>query len=41
VRFQDDPRVLTMTGEQLNQDGVLVKLPATQSAEIVYVDPLQ
>ena len=41
VRFQDDPRVLTMTGEQLNQDGVLVKLPETQSAEIVYVDPLQ
>jgi alpha-galactosidase len=41
VRFQDDPRVLTMTGEQLNQDGVLVKLPEMQSAEIVYVDPLQ
>jgi hypothetical protein len=40
VHFQDDPRVLTMTGAQLNQSGVLVKLPAMQSAEIVYVERL-
>jgi alpha-galactosidase len=41
VHFQDDSRVLTMSGLQLTEDGVHVNLPAPQSAEIVYVDPLQ
>ena len=40
VHFQDDPRQLTMTGRQLMLDGVDVNLPATQCAEIVYVEPL-
>jgi alpha-galactosidase len=40
VYFQDDPAVLSMTGDQLSQDGALVNLPAPQTAEIVYAEPL-
>lgn len=40
VHFQDDPRTLSMTGEQLAGSGVRVNLPAAQSAEIVYVEPM-
>jgi alpha-galactosidase len=40
VYFQDDARTLSMTGEQLAADGVRVNLPASQSAEIVYVEPM-
>lgn len=39
VSFQDDSRVLTMTGGQLMLAGVRVNLPKSQSAEIVYVRP--
>jgi alpha-galactosidase len=39
VHFQDDPRNLAMTGKQL-ADGLRVNLPQSQSAEIVYVDPI-
>jgi alpha-galactosidase len=38
VSFADDPRQLLFSGRQLIRDGVLVNLPGTQSAEIVYVD---
>jgi len=40
VYFQDDPRTLAMTGGQLSDTGVRVNLPAAQSAEIVYVEPM-
>ena len=40
VHFQDDPRALAMTGKQLSDTGVRVNLPASQSAEIVYVEPM-
>ena len=40
VHFQDDPRTLSMTGTQLADFGVRVNLPARQSAEIVYVEPM-
>lgn len=40
VHFQDDPRTLTMTGAQLSSAGVRVTLPDSQSAEIVYVEPM-
>ncbi len=40
VHFQDDPRNLSMTGAQLADIGVRVKLPEAQSAEIVYVEPM-
>jgi hypothetical protein len=40
VRFQDDSRILTMTGAQLMGTGVDVRLPASQSSEIVYADPI-
>jgi len=40
VHFQDDPRTLSMTGQQLSDRGVRVNLPASQSAEIVYVEPM-
>ena len=38
VHFEDDPRTLTMTGEQLSQQGVRVNLPAAQIGEIIYVE---
>jgi len=41
VQFEDDARVLTMTGEQIAQQGVRVNLPAAQVGEIVYVSPLK
>ncbi len=41
VHFQDDTRVLAMTGEQLASEGVQVKLANAQSSEIVYADPMQ
>jgi alpha-galactosidase len=40
VTFQDDTRVVAMTGQQLADEGVRVNLPDAQSAEIVYVKPL-
>jgi hypothetical protein len=40
VHFQDDTRVLSMTGQQLMTSGVRVNLPLAQTAEIVYVDPM-
>jgi hypothetical protein len=40
IRFQDDQRVLTMTGRQLMNDGVLVSLPDKLTAEVVFVDPI-
>ena len=40
VRFQDDARQLTLNGRRLMKDGVDVNLTAEQSAEIVYVAPL-
>jgi alpha-galactosidase len=40
VTFQDDTRVVAMTGQQLADTGVRVNLPDAQSAEIVYVNPL-
>ncbi len=36
VHFQDDPRVLTMTGAQLMDNGIEMKFAQPQSAEIVY-----
>ncbi len=36
VHFQNDSRTLSMTGQQLLTDGVLVNLPDPQSSEIVY-----
>jgi hypothetical protein len=41
VHFQDDPRVLTLSGLQLTRDGIRVNLPLPKSAEIVYVEPLK
>jgi alpha-galactosidase len=41
VHFQDESAVLSMTGDQLSQDGVLVNLPVEQSAEIVYAEPMK
>jgi hypothetical protein len=40
VTFQDDQRVLAMTGQQLLDTGVRVNLGDPLSAEIVYVRPL-
>lgn len=37
VHFQNDPRMLTMSGVDLMNDGVRVSLPDPQSSEIVYV----
>jgi len=36
VRFQNDPRVLTMSGDELMRQGIRVYLPDLQSSEIVY-----
>ena len=41
VRFQDHRRTLVFSGRQLKRDGVRVFLPESQSAEIVYVEPLR
>lgn len=41
VTFQDDRRVLTMTGAQLAADGVSVELAAAQSAEIVVAEAVR
>jgi hypothetical protein len=40
VRFQDDTRVLTMTGDELMRAGVAVRLPARKVSEVVYLEPL-
>jgi hypothetical protein len=37
VHFQNDPRVLSMTGQDLMTIGVRVLLPSNQNSEIVYV----
>lgn len=41
VRFQDDTRILTITGDELMRVGVTVRLPLKKISEIVYIDPLQ
>ncbi|MBK5292358.1 MAG: alpha-galactosidase [Acidobacteriia bacterium] len=41
VSFADDPSTLTLTGAQLMTDGLLVRLPGFQSAEIVYLDAMR
>ncbi len=40
VRFQDDTRILTMSGAQLMGDGVLLRLPSARGAEVAFIDPL-
>ncbi len=40
IRFEDDRRVLAMTGQQLMNIGLGVSLPDAQSSEIIYVEPL-
>jgi alpha-galactosidase len=40
VSFETDRRILAMTGQQILDTGVRVNLPDPQSAEIVYVNPL-
>lgn len=39
VHFQDDRRVLTITGEQLARSGVAVFFDTQRDSEIVYADP--
>ncbi len=39
ITFENDPRALTMNGEQLMRDGVRVNLPEPMSSEVVFVDP--
>ncbi len=39
VNFQTDGRIFSMTGAQLAKPGVRVNLPASQTGEIVYVNP--
>ena len=38
VHFATDPRRITMTGQQLLTDGLMVNLPDEQCSEIVYAD---
>jgi alpha-galactosidase len=40
VRFQEDRRMLTMTGRQIIDGGIRVNLSAMWSGDIVYVEPL-
>ena len=40
VTFQTDRHILSMTGAQLTQPGVSVSLPAAQSGEIIYINPI-
>ena len=40
VTFQDDPRVLTMTGRQIMETGISVRLAQRQDGAIVYVQPV-
>lgn len=37
VRYQDDPRVFSLTGAQLAADGIEVRFPSAKSGEIVYL----
>jgi alpha-galactosidase len=39
VRFQEDARALQLTGEQLMQRGLTVRIPDRWNAEIAYVEP--
>jgi alpha-galactosidase len=41
VRFQEDSRVLTMTGEQLMTQGIRVPLPGMWTTEIVYAEAIR
>jgi hypothetical protein len=41
VRFQTDTRTFVLTGLQLMNQGVAVRLPDLESAEIVYAEPMQ
>jgi hypothetical protein len=40
VRFQENWRTYTLTGEQLMTAGVRVDLPGMWTTEIVYIEPL-
>ncbi|MEX2262424.1 MAG: alpha-galactosidase [Bryobacteraceae bacterium] len=40
VRFQEDRRLLVLTGRQIMREGVRVVFPTMWSAEIVYVEPV-
>ena len=40
VRFEDNPRVLTMTGAQLIDQGITPELPGMWTGEIMYIEPL-
>lgn len=40
VRFQEDRRLLTMTGAQIMEGGIRINLPSMWMAEIVYVEPI-
>jgi hypothetical protein len=40
VRFQEDRRLLTMTGAQIMDAGIRVNLPGMWFAEIVFVEPV-
>jgi alpha-galactosidase len=39
IRFQDDARAPQLTGEQLMQRGLTVRIPDRWNAEIAYVEP--
>lgn len=39
VRFQEDPRRIVMTGQELMESGIEVRLPRHWFAEIVYIEP--
>lgn len=40
VRFQEDRRLLTMTGAQIMDGGIRVNFPSMWNAELVFVEPL-
>jgi alpha-galactosidase len=40
IRFQEDWRLLTMTGRQISDAGIRVNLPGMWTCDIVYVEPL-
>jgi len=39
VTFQEDSRLMTMTGEQLMRTGIEMSMPQRYSSEIIFVDP--
>ncbi|MBI4875467.1 MAG: alpha-galactosidase [Acidobacteria bacterium] len=40
VRFQDDRRLLTMTGAQIMEGGIRINLPGMWTAEFAYIEPI-